>query len=89
MEASGPVFGFAMAVATFAAIAGVTAGVRFVRECGLRRRVLAGHALLGGAAALLVFLFQSVNFGASFGGAVLALAFGGIAVLVMALVGNA
>ena len=70
LEAGDPVFGIALAVATFAAIAGVTAGVRQARGWGSKARVV-GHAAVGAAAALLVFLLQSVSVGASLGGAIL------------------
>ena len=86
MEAGGQVFGIAMAVATFAAIAGgVTAGVRHARPWGPKSRV-AGYATLGLGAALVVFVLQSVSVGASVGGAILALAVGGMTLLVLMLV---
>ncbi len=74
-----------MTVAAFAAVAGVTAGVRNARMWGPRGRAI-GHGMLGIAAALLVFLLQSVSVGASLGGAVLALAVGGMTLLVLTLV---
>lgn len=76
-----------MTVAAFAAVAGVTAGARHVREWGPKGRAV-GHGLVGLAASLLVFLLQSVSVGASVVGAVLALAVGGMAVLVLMLVRN-
>lgn len=85
MAASDPVLSAAVAFAAFAAVAGVKAGVRHVRDRGWTARAI-GHALLGLAAALLVFLLQSVSVGASFGGAVLALAVGGMTLLVVVLV---
>lgn len=74
-----------MTVAAFAAVAGVATGVRNARLWGPRSRAI-GHALIGVAAALLVFLLQSVSVGASLGGAVLALAVGGMTLLVLTLV---
>jgi len=88
LEAGDPVFGIALAVATFAAIAGVTAGVRQARGWGWKARVV-GHAALGAAAASLVFLLQSVSVGASLGGAILSLAVGGMTLLVLMLAGSA
>jgi hypothetical protein len=85
LEASSPILSIAMAVAAFAAVAGVTAGVRNVRAWGPKGRAV-GHGLVGLAASSLVFLLQSVSVGASVGGAVLALAIGGMAVLVLMLV---
>ena len=85
MEASGPVLSVAVAVAALAAVAGVTAGVRHVRDWGARGRAV-GHALIGLAASLLVFLLQSVSVGASLGGAILAVAVGGMTLLVLVLV---
>lgn len=85
MEASSPVLGIAVTVATLAAVAGVTAGVRRARVWGPAGRTF-GHLLLGAIAALLVFLLQSLSVGASVGGAVLALAVGGMTVLVFVLV---
>jgi hypothetical protein len=84
LEAGGQVLGIAMAVA-IAAIAGMTAGVRNARAWGPKSR-MAGYFLLGLAAALLVFVLQSVSVGASLEGAVLSLAVGGMTVLVLMLV---
>lgn len=85
MGASVPVLGIAMAVVSFAAIAGMSAGVRHARAWGWKARAV-GQALLGAGAALLVFLLQSLSVGASLGGAVLALAVGGMTLLVLMLV---
>jgi hypothetical protein len=78
-----PVLTIAMAVAALAAVAGVTAGVRHAPPPGQKA---IGHGLLGVGAALLVLLLQFVSVGASLGGAVLALAVGGMSVLVLMLV---
>lgn len=85
MEASGPLLSIAVAVAALAALAGVTAGVRQAGDWRLGGRAVV-HVLLGLAASLLVFLLQSVSVGASVGGAVLALAVGGMTLLVLMLV---
>ncbi len=88
MEAGRPFIGIALAVATLAAIAGVTAGVRHARVRRWKARVV-GQGVLGAAAAILVFLLQSVSVGASLGGAILALAVGGMTLLVLMLAGGA
>ena len=71
---------FAVTVAAFATVFAVTVGVR-----GPRGRAI-GHGLIGLAAALLVFVLQSVSVGASLGGAILALSVGGMTLLVLTLV---
>lgn len=73
-----------MAVASFAAIAGVAASVRRGRVWGERARAF-GLGAVGAAASLLVFLLQSVSVGASLEGVVLAVAVGGMTVLVLML----
>jgi hypothetical protein len=85
LEASGPLLSVAVTVAAFAAVAGVTARVRNGRAWGPLGRAV-GYCLVGLAAGLLVFLLQSVSLGASLVGVVLAIAVGGMAVLVLMLV---
>jgi hypothetical protein len=77
----------ALVVAAFAAIAGVTAGVRNARLWGPRGRAM-GHGVVGIAAALLVFVLQSVSVGASLVGAIIAVAVGGMTLLALAFVGS-
>ena len=77
-----------MAVAAFAAVAGVTARVRNGRAWGPKGRAV-GYGLVGLAVGLLVFLIQSVSLGVSLVGVVLAIAVGGMAVLVLALLRGA
>jgi hypothetical protein len=47
-----------------------------------------GYAAVAAGAALLVFFIQSVSVGVSLGGALLALAVGGMALLVLMLLSN-
>ena len=88
MEATVPLLSIAIPLVAVATLAGVSAGVRNARDWGPRGRTV-GYALLGLAASLLVFLVRSVSLGASFGGAILAAAVGGMAVLVLVLVRGA
>jgi hypothetical protein len=75
----------AATVAVFAAAGGLMAGARNARAWGPRGRAV-GDGFLGVLAALLVLLLQSVSVGASLGGAVLAVAVGGMTLLVLMLV---
>jgi hypothetical protein len=87
LEAAGAVLRIVMAVLTVLVVAVVAAGLVLPRPWGARVRAY-GNAAVGALAAVLVFDVQSGSVGASIGGAVLALAAGAVAMLIVMLFRN-